>query len=184
MGKLSGFKQVKDALINTVLGPARGGLDGGMQTLDRRLGLSSTDTAEPSRTTPTAFTVHPTAAMARSIYYAPDMDGQADPGEVVWMWAPAGTPHHLPQERAIVIVGRTKFNLLGLLISDCPRHEEEDNWMDIGSGAWDTAGQQAWVRLDRIVEVNESGIRRQGAIIPRRRFDRIASRLTADYGWS
>ena len=111
------------------------------------------------------------------------MDGQADPGEVIWVWIQPNLPGHPARERAMVVVGRSQHLLLGLLISPNPEHANEDNWIDIGSGGWDVAGRQCWVRLDKILEVPESTIRRQGAIMPKSRFERIAQRLRSDYSW-
>lgn len=133
---------------------------------------------------PTEISVSPSESMARPIFYAPDMDGQADPGEVVWIWVPADGPGNPPRERSMVVVGRTRNTILGLLISCNPEHRVDDDWIDIGAGGWDERGRQSWVRLDRILEVSELGIRRQGTVIPRGRFERIAGRLSNDFGWA
>jgi hypothetical protein len=37
--------------------------------------------------------------------------------------------------------------------------------------------------LDRVLEVDEDGIRREGAVLDRRRFDAVATVLRAEYGW-
>lgn len=47
----------------------------------------------------------------------PDMDGQADSGEVVWVWAPSDGKQSPPRERAVLIISRTRTTVLGLLIS-------------------------------------------------------------------
>ena len=39
------------------------------------------------------------------------------------------------------------------------------------------------VRLDRVLEIPEHGIRREGAVMPRDGFDRVADALRRDYGW-
>lgn len=132
----------------------------------------------------TEISVCPTESVARPLFYAPDMDGQADPGEVVWIWAPADGPGAPPRERAMAVVGRTRSTILGLLISCNPEHHDDDDWIDIGAGGWDERGRQSWVRLDRILEVSELGIRRQGTVIPRGRFERIANRLRNDFSWA
>lgn len=157
-------------------------LDEGLDKLAELLGLRDTRIDDPEHRA-AVTSVSDTETHARSIYYAPDMDGQADPGEVIWVWIQPDLPDYPARERAMVVVGRTQHILLGLLISPNPEHAEEDNWIDIGSGGWDIAGRQCWVRLDKILEVPESTIRRQGAIIPRRRFERIAHRLRSEYGW-
>ncbi|AIK85769.1 hypothetical protein CGLAR1_11065 [Corynebacterium glutamicum] len=129
------------------------------------------------------ISVMPTESMARLIFYAPDMDGQTDPGEVVWIWAPADGPQQPPRKRAIVVVGRNRNAILGLLISCNPEHRTDEDWIDIGSGSWDPRGRQSWVRLDRVLEVPELGIRRQGTVVPPGRFERIANRLRNDFNW-
>lgn len=53
----------------------------------------------------------------------------------------------------------------------------------IGSGAWDYEGRESWVRLDRVLDVPEESIRREGAILEREVFDVVAARLRADYAW-
>jgi hypothetical protein len=40
------------------------------------------------------------------------------------------------------------------------------------------------VRLDRVLEVDEDGIRREGAVLDRARFDKIAGVLRRDHGWA
>ncbi|MDO4686069.1 MAG: type II toxin-antitoxin system PemK/MazF family toxin [Corynebacterium sp.] len=158
-------------------------LDRGLARLGDRLGLDTPhDDDEPKRRA-VAVKAKPTHTLARSIYYAPDMDGQADPGEVVWIMVNTNGPDHPPTERAIVVVGRAAHNILGLLISPDTTHKDEHNWLDIGAGGWDESSRQCWVRLDKVLEVPELDIRRQGAIIPRQRFERIANRLRREFGW-
>jgi hypothetical protein len=38
--------------------------------------------------------------------------------------------------------------------------------------------------LDRVIEVGEHEIRREGAVLDEARFDRVADELRANYGWS
>jgi hypothetical protein len=40
------------------------------------------------------------------------------------------------------------------------------------------------VRLDRVLDVPEEGIRREGAVMDRGMFEVIATRLRAEYSWS
>lgn len=169
-------------------------LDEGLRRIGSQLGIDVADghcTMRKQRTTadaaadstrPVNIMRHPTAQLKRSIYYAPDMDGRADPGEIVWANM-MDKRTKKPYERALVVIGRSREQLLGLMISPNDAHAEEDNWLDIGAGAWDRGGRRCWVRLDSVVAVPELWTKRQGAIIPRRRFDRIANRLRNEYGW-
>lgn len=158
-------------------------LDRGLARLGDRLGLDVPTNDTPQRRAVAVVNAKPTHALARSLYYAPDMDGQADPGEVVWIMVNTNGPDKPPMERAIVVVGRAAHKILGLLISPDDAHKDEQNWLDIGAGAWDESSRQCWVRLDKVLEIPELHIRRQGAIIPKHRFDRIANRLRKEYGW-
>lgn len=159
-------------------------LDRGLAMLNEQLGLVPEADANALRHREPATVARPTADVARSIVYAPDMDGQTDPGEVVWAPVLLEGDMERPHERAVVVVGRSKQTLLGALISTNDRHADNPRWLFIGTGAWDPEGRPSWVRLDRILEVPEAGIRRSGAVMPRRRFDRIAARLRSDYHWS
>lgn len=166
-------------------GLAPGDLDEGLDRIAHRLGLecsNATRAHAAARAARAEVSVRPTASCPRSIYYAPDMDGQADPGEVVWMNVPDATGTF--QERAFVVVGRTKHDILALLISPNAEHAQEKTWLEIGAGAWEDSGRASWVRLDKIVSLPEDAIRRQGAVMPRQRYDRIAHRLRNDFGWN
>jgi hypothetical protein len=54
----------------------------------------------------------------------------------------------------------------------------------IGSGSWDGEGRPSWVRLDRVLDVPEESIRREGAILERTIFEQVAARLRRDYSWT
>lgn len=158
-------------------------LDTGLARINDRLGFH-THQAGPDPRKPATIRVERTADRARSIFFAPDMDGQADSGEVVWVWAPTDGVNAPPSERAVLVIGRTRTTVLGLLISPNPVHAEEDSWLEIGSGEWDESGRQCWIRLDRILEISEEQVRRQGTLFPQRRFERIANRLRTVYHWA
>jgi hypothetical protein len=126
----------------------------------------------------------PTAHRARRVAYAPDLDGRADPGEIVWTWVVFEEDPSRGKDRPVLVVGRDSSTLLGLLLSSQERHVGDRSWIGIGSGTWDYEGRASWVRLDRVLDVPEEGIRREGAILDRETFDRVAHRLRAEYSWS
>ncbi len=155
----------------------------GLRRINDRLGLHGTRPVADRRKAATVR-IERTAARPRSVSFAPDLDGQADSGEVVWVWVPGDAPTAPPQERAILVIGRTRTTVFGLLISPNPDHATEEWWLEIGAGEWDERGRQCWVRLDRVLEVPEEQIRRQGTLFPPRRFERIANRLRSVYHWA
>ncbi|TGD90670.1 type II toxin-antitoxin system PemK/MazF family toxin [Mycolicibacterium sp. CH28] len=126
----------------------------------------------------------PTAHRARKLVYAPDLDGRADPGEVVWTWVVYEDDPTQGKDRPVLVVGRDRQTLLGLMLSSQTHHADETNWIGIGAGSWDYDGRPSWVRLDRVLDVPEEGIRREGAILERPIFDLVAARLRAEYSWS
>ena len=126
----------------------------------------------------------PTGERARRIAYAPDRDGAADPGEVVWAWVPFEEGDGRGKDRPMLVVGKDGGGLLGLMLSSQHDRADDRDWVSVGSGAWDREGRESFVRLDRVLEVAEHGIRREGAVLPRDRFDRVAELLRERYGWT
>ncbi len=126
----------------------------------------------------------PTAHRARRVVYAPDLDGRADPGEIVWTWVVYEDDPDRGKDRPVLVVGRERTTLLGLMLSSQMHHAEDPTWISIGAGGWDHEGRPSWVRLDRVLEVPEEGIRREGAIMERPTFELVAARLRAEYSWS
>lgn len=133
---------------------------------------------------PVSSTAVPTAHRARTVEYAPDLDGRADPGEIVWTWVTYEEDAGQGKDRPVLVVGRDGATLLGLMLSSNSEREGSRNWLGIGAGSWDGGNRPSWVRLDRVLDVPESGIRREGAILDRARFDQVATRLRSDYSWS
>jgi hypothetical protein len=116
--------------------------------------------------------------------YAPEMDGEPDPGEVVWAWVPYEDDPNQGKDRPVLVVGRNGRTLLGLMLSSRSERDGQRDWLALGPGGWDRDSRPSWVRLDRILEVDEDGIRREGAVLDRVRFDRIAAVLRRDHGWA
>jgi hypothetical protein len=132
---------------------------------------------------PVTSTSFPTAQRARNLVYSPDLDGRADPGEIVWTWVVYEDDPTRGKDRPVLVVGRDRSVLLALMVSSQERHAGEPDWVGIGSGNWDYEGRKSWVRLDRVLDVPEEGIRREGAILQREVFDVVAARLRAEYSW-
>lgn len=126
----------------------------------------------------------PTAHRARRILYSPDLDGRADPGEIVWTWVVYEDDPSKGKDRPVLVVGRDRTTLLGLMLSSQDRYANDRNWIAIGAGGWDFDGRASWVRLDRVLDVPEESIRREGAVLERATFEKVAARLRAEYSWS
>jgi hypothetical protein len=135
---------------------------------------------------PAPAPAHPRPAppAGRHLDYAPKLDGDADPGEIVWTWVSYEDDPTQGKDRPVLVVGRNGRTLLGLMLSSQRERDGQRNWLALGPGDWDRAARPSWIRLDRVLEVDQGGIRREGAILDRARFDRIAGALRQHYGWA
>jgi hypothetical protein len=119
-----------------------------------------------------------------AVTYAPNPDGQADPGEIVWAWVPYEDDPDRGKDRPLLVVGRHEATLRALMLSSKEPHDNErDHWLTLGSGAWDRNGRVSYLRLDRLFEVHEDGIRREGSVLEASRFSVVAAALRDRYGW-
>lgn len=118
--------------------------------------------------------------------YAPDPDGEPDPGEVVWTWVPFEEDHRRGKDRPVLLVGRDGPWLLGLMLSsrdhDVRPAPPDERWLDLGTGAWDARRRPSEVRLDRVIRVDPQAVRREGAVLDRARFDAVVGSLPAGRG--
>ena len=121
---------------------------------------------------------------AGAVAYQPDLDGAADPGEVVWTWVPYEEDASQGKDRPVLVVARAEHgDLLGLMLSSQGHRRDDAHWVSVGSGPWDREGRESFVRLDRVLEIPENGIRREGAIMPAGAFEHVATELRSGYGW-
>jgi hypothetical protein len=101
------------------------------------------------------------------------MDGDPDPGEVVWTWVSFEEDAHLGKDRPIAILGRAEDGrLVGMMLSSRD-HGGDQNWLAIGSGPWDSDGRPSWLRRDRLLAVPADAVRREGAVLPRATYDSV-----------
>ena len=127
----------------------------------------------------------PTAASATRLVYAPERDGLADAGEIVWTWVPYEEDPGRGKDRPLLVVGRRGGRLHGLMLSSRrPDAWELQDWLPVGSGPWDREQRDSYVRVDRLFEFDEDDIRREAAVMDEELFWMVADVLRARYGWS
>lgn len=117
-----------------------------------------------------------------TIEYSPDLDGLADPGEIVWSWVPYEEDPRQGKDRPLLVVGRHNRRLLAMMLSS-KDHEDDPDWLGLGTGAWDREGRESYVRLDRVFALDEDDIRREGSVLDADRFVRVAAALMRLHGW-
>ena len=177
--------QKSDNVPRTVQQGIQQGIRLGMDVLASGLaGAAATGAPAITAGRPISKNIVPTAHRARKVVYSPDLDGRADPGEIVWTWVVYEDDPANGKDRPVLVVGRDQRTLLGLMLSSQEHRRDDPNWVGIGTGSWDYDGRPRWVRLDRVLDVPEEGIRREGAILDRDRFEVVAQRLRVEYSWS
>ena len=105
--------------------------------------------ADRLRPTPPRVRSAPTRHRARTIAYAPRPDGDADPGEVVWAWVPYEENDGRGKDRPVLVVAREAAGTLLAVQLSSKRHDDDREWVAIGSGPWDRSGRDSWVDVDR-----------------------------------
>ena len=157
-GLLSRFAQLFRSPLKAAPAPAREREPGSA-------GSSATVEIEPPR--PDGLT----------ITYSPQVDGGPDTGEIVWTWVAYEEDPGRGKDRPVLVVGRDGSTLLGLMLSSNRERDDDRNWLALGSGSWDPDNRPSWVRLDRVLDVPEAGIRREGAIVDPALFARVTDAL-------
>ena len=112
--------------------------------------------------------------------YAPEPDGDPDPGEVVWAWVSYEDDPSRGKDRPVLVLDTDGDGWTGLMLSsqdhdrdaaDEARHGR--HWMDIGSGSWDPQRRPSEVRLDRLLHLERAAVRREGAALDPRLFAEV-----------
>lgn len=114
--------------------------------------------------------------------YAPEADGEADPGEVVWAWVPYEDDPSRGKDRPVLLLTARDGRWLALPLSSQDHDLDADDearygryWMDVGSGGWDASGRPSEVRLDQVVALDPATIRREGAALDPAIFEAVVA---------
>ena len=170
------------------------GSDGSHESKSEERRASSQSSPKPSAPKPSA----PAATVASdgsdypgdyrdmiNFEYSPSLDGDADPGEIVWTWVPFEEDHSQGKDRPVILVGRDGEYLLALMMTSKDHNNREhadSNYLDIGSGPWDPQGRASEVKLNRVIRVRPDAMRREGAIMPEDTFRLIERAWTRHNG--
>jgi hypothetical protein len=72
------------------------------------------------------------------VEYTPNIDGDADPGEVVWAWVPYEEDPNRGKDRPVVIIGRTQGDFAGVALTSKNKGRREH--IPVGTGPWTRSG--------------------------------------------
>ncbi|MFJ5924182.1 type II toxin-antitoxin system PemK/MazF family toxin [Kitasatospora sp. NPDC092948] len=115
--------------------------------------------------------------------YAPDHNGDPDPGEVVWTWVPFEENDGRGKDRPVLVVARERSGALLTVMLSSKGHDRNPDWVPLGAGPWDRSGRDSWVALDRVFRVHHGGMRREACALDRVRFQLVVDSLRHRYGW-
>ncbi|WFP15399.1 type II toxin-antitoxin system PemK/MazF family toxin [Citricoccus muralis] len=114
--------------------------------------------------------------------YDPVPGPQAGPGEVVWTWVPFEELDGRGKDRPVLIIARRGRYLLALQLTTRDRNNAsspDEDYLDIGSGAWDPKGRPSEVNLTRVLQLNPRDLRREGGVLEERIYQRVAAAVEA-----
>ncbi|MEV7213162.1 type II toxin-antitoxin system PemK/MazF family toxin [Kitasatospora cineracea] len=115
--------------------------------------------------------------------YAPDHDGDPDPGEIVWTWVPYEENDGRGKDRPVLVVAREAGGSLLTVMLSSKGHDDDRDWVPLGAGPWDRSGRDSWVALDRVFRVRDGGMRREACALDLARFRSVVDALRLRYRW-
>jgi hypothetical protein len=110
--------------------------------------------------------------------YAPELDGDPDPGEVVWAWIPYEDDPRQGKDRPVIVVGGEEKDLVVVPLTT-KAHPERDDEVEVGSGGWDDTHRDSYAKVDTVLRVGVGDVRREGAVLDRTRFDKVVAAVAA-----
>ncbi len=142
------------------------GRDAAKRTTERARGGARPPAAKPPDSTVT-------------VEYTPALDGDPDPGDVVWVWVPYEEDPTQGKDRPVVLIGRRREALVGIPLTT-KQHDNEAQ-VEVGTGDWDPKRRPSYARIWRMLDVDPAAMRREGAVLERDRFDRIITAVDQYY---
>lgn len=137
--------------------------------------VTERDGGKRVRRRPSASSTAPVSTGVR-IEYTPQLDGDPDPGEVVWTWVPYEDDPSMGKDRPVVIIGRNGAVLSGVALTS--KDKSGRDVVDVGTGAWDPKGRPSHAKVDRLLAIDPAAVRREGAILNRRVFDQVVEAVS------
>ena len=113
------------------------------------------------------------------VEYTPAIDGDPDPGDVGWSWVPYEEDPTQGKDRPVIVIGRRGNTLVGIPLTTKP--DDREMQVEVGTGDWDPKRRPSYARIWRMVDVDAAGMRREGAVLPRDRFDRVIAAVERHY---
>lgn len=112
------------------------------------------------------------------ISYEPALDGDADPGEIVWAWIPYEDDPSQGKDRPCLVIGRLDGRLAVVALTTKASGPQRDR-VALGIGTWDHERRPSFAKIDRVILLQADGVRREGAVFPKDRFATVVEATAA-----
>jgi hypothetical protein len=120
-----------------------------------------------------------------TVRYAPERDGDADPGEVVWSWVAYEDDPAQGKDRPVLVLGWDGPLLAAVPLSSKDHSSRTDahEWVPVGTGAWDREARPSYADASRLLRIEASAVRREGAALDEARFHQVVARVSELHAW-
>ncbi len=103
---------------------------------------------------------------------------------MIWTWVPYAENDGRGKDRPVLVIARYSANRVYAVRMTSKDHDGDRDFLSIGTGAWDSQGRESWVDVEQLYSVHDEGMRREAAVLDRKRFARVAESLSRRYGWA
>lgn len=111
--------------------------------------------------------------------YEPRLDGEPDPGEVVWTWVPFVENDGRGKDRPVLIIARLGNDAwAGCYLTT----KEHRGFVSVGTGPWDSQGRESFLSPERVLRITEAGMRRESTGMSQGVFERAVSAVLRYHG--
>lgn len=94
----------------------------------------------------------------------------------MWAWVPYEDDPRQGKDRPVLLLGRRGDKLVGVALTSKPNPRYH---VEVGAGPWDREGRVSYAKIDRLLDLDAGAIRREGATLDRRRFERVVEAVRA-----
>ncbi|WP_424935798.1 MULTISPECIES: type II toxin-antitoxin system PemK/MazF family toxin [Bacteria] len=180
-GILSALVDAAVAIVRALAGSQARGSAG----VGSRSAPAATGRETPSEQAPGTETVEvdPQTIGRLDLAYSPRRDGDPDAGEVIWTWVPYAERDGRGKDRPVLVIARQGAERVYAVKLTSKSHDQDRDYLSIGTGPWDGQGRESWVDIDQLYSVHRRGMRREAAALDRSRYERVAAVLQRRYGW-
>ncbi len=113
--------------------------------------------------------------------FVPSLDGEPDPGEVIWTWVPYVENDGRGKDRPVLIIAHLDSGGWAACYLSTKQHR---GFVSVGTGPWDSQGRESFLSPERVLRVTVQGMRRESMGVDRLHFDRAVQAVKHWHGLS